>query len=682
MKKQIIAIFILVSTLLTSCGSTAVVTTDEVVKKQVTTQTVVKDYFSEDIKLVGKISPVIETPIAAQVPWTIKEIRAEVGKEVKQWQILATIDLGSSTYWTSFNNASTAYNNSLNSYGFTEESISRDLETSRIQLENAKSAKENTYLTTDRQLEISQTQLDNIQTTKNNTVNTTDENLKQAQIGIDLATKQLDLAKTNLANYEQNSDLQLKSLYTQEDSAYDDIKVAIDNAYISVDSTLTQVDLILWVTDANKNYNDAYETYLWAKNSDIKIKAEAQFAETKNLYNTYLKSKNYDNKTKIIDSLNKTIALSQKTSELCDSMISVLDNSIIWWSFTQATLDSLKINALGTWISTKQTSINSIKWALISAKNWTTKLADTINTTKSSIDTQKVSLNKTIDISETSLINAKQSYENLRAWNTTQLDTINWNKKLLESQLKNTIASIKQTRDSVDNALRIAQSNYDSTKAKLNSQRIAAKSQIDSAKWWKDLAGIQLNNTSIIAPFDWIITARNIEQWWMVAWWSQVFSIWDKSQLKAKLDVNSDNISYLSLGQEAIITRWETTLSWVITLISPAADPTSKMFKVEIKLLNSKNSINLWDYVDVAIKKTNSTEKKTLVPYSSLLSLWQWDYSVFVIKDGIAKTRQVKIWEQNSTQVEIKSWLKEWEKVVTAWTLTLQDWDKIEELLK
>lgn len=679
MKKQLITLFILVLIILSSCGSNTSKTSDEVTKKQVTTQIISKDYFSENIKLVGKISPVIETPIAAQVPWTIKEIRAEVWKEVKKWQVLATIDLGTSTYWASFNNANTAYNNSLNSYSYTEESISRDLETARIQLENAKTAKDNTYLTTEKQLEISQTQLDNIQTTKDNTINTTDENLKQAQIWIDLAAKQLDLANTNLANYIKNSDLQLKSLYTQEDSTYDDIKIAIDNAFISIDSTLTQIDLILWVTDANKNNNDAYETYLWAKNTDIKTKAETQLIETKNLYNSYLKSKNYDSKAKVIESLNRMITLAQKTSELCDSMVSVLDNSITWWSFTQATLDSLKINALWTWISTKQAAINTIKWSLISAKNWTIKLTDTINTTKSTIDTQTVSLNKTIDISETALANAKQSYANLRAWNTTQLDTINWNKKLLETQLQNTIVSIKQTRDTVDNALRIAQSNFDSTKAKLNSQRIAAKSQIDNAKWWKDLAWIQLNNTSIIAPFDWIITARNVEQWWMVAWWTPVFSIWDKSQLKVKLDVNSDNITYLSLWQEATVSRWDSTFSWVITLISPAADPTSKMFKAEIKILNSNNLINLWDYIDVAIKKTKSAEKKILVPFSSLLSLGQWDYSVFVVKDWVAKTRQVKIWEQNSTQVEVKSGLNEWEKVVISWTLTLQDWDKVTE---
>ncbi|MCK9273147.1 efflux RND transporter periplasmic adaptor subunit, partial [Candidatus Gracilibacteria bacterium] len=88
---------------------------------------------------------------------------------------------------------------------------------------------------------------------------------------------------------------------------------------------------------------------------------------------------------------------------------------------------------------------------------------------------------------------------------------------------------------------------------------------------------------------------------------------------------------------------------------------------------------NLGDYVDVVINKVNSTEKMLLVPFSSIISLGQGDYSIFVVKDGIAKTRQVKIGSQNSTQVQILSGVKEGEKVVISGTLDLQDGDKIEE---
>jgi hypothetical protein len=135
----------------------------------------------------------------------------------------------------------------------------------------------------------------------------------------------------------------------------------------------------------------------------------------------------------------------------------------------------------------------------------------------------------------------------------------------------------------------------------------------------------------------------------------------------------------LKLGQEAQISKWNNAFTGIITLLSPASDPVTKMFKVEVGFGKKPMWINLWDYVDVVINKVNSTEKMLLVPFSSIISLGQWDYSIFVVKDWIAKTRQVKIGSQNSTQVQILSWVKEWEKVVISWTLDLQDWDKIEE---
>lgn len=663
--KKLISIFIVSTLILSSCGQAEVIKVEKTPGKNIVSDIIKSDYFSEQIKLSGKVSPLMETPVSVLAGWIIKNINAEVGKEVKVWQLLAQIDLSSSAYWTSFNNANTAYNNSLNAFGYTEESIKNDLEAARVQLENAKTAKENTYITTQKQLELSQTQLNNIKKNVSNTELTTAESIKNANL-------MLENAKTNLDNFNKNSQNQLKSLADQEKSTYDDIKIATDNALVSIDSTLTQADIILGVTDKNKNANDSYEVYLWAKNSSSKILSENDFREAKGLYDKFLINKDYSSNEKISYSLDEMINLIEKTSNLCDDMVIMIDNSITSSSFTQNQLDSLKTNALWTWITTKQSAINWLKWALVGAKNWLIKLNNTVITTKTSIDTNLISLQNAINIANAQL-------ENIKAWNNSQLDSVSWNENLTQSQLDNANATVKQTRDNIDNAVKIAQANYDSIQAKLNSQRVQAKSQIDSAKWWKDLAWINLNNTSIVAPFNWVITARNIEIGTMVNPWTPAFMIGDNSQLKIKLDVNSDNITFLNLGQEAQVSKWNNTFTWIISLLSPAVDPTTKMFKAEISFMKKPTWINLWDYVDVIINKVNSTEKMLLVPFSSIISLGQWDYSLFVIVNWIAKARPIKIGSQNSTQVQILSWVKEWEKIVISWTLDLQDWDKVEE---
>lgn len=646
MTNKIISLAIISTLLLTSCGTPVVEVKKEIIKKPVSTEIIKKEVFGEKIRLVGKIAPVMETPVSAQVSGIIKKINTEVGKKVKAGDILATIDLSSSTYGASFNNANTAYNNSLNVFNYTEESIKNDLEAARVQLENAKVTKTNTYLTTAKQLEIAQKQLDNIKTNRTNTQNTTSESFKNAELLV-------KNAQTNLDNFEKNSEKSLNSIY-------ENLKVWINTAFVNLDASITQVDIILGVTDKNKNANDNYEMYLGAKNSGLKTSAENSFREVKSDFDK-ISSWNYETSEASVERKTSDILnVLAKNISLYEELVSILSNSITSSSFTQTALDWLNLN------------VAKYQGLILQSQSQMTTLRNTLSTTQTSIETNRTSLENALDIANTQLANIK-------AGNTSQLDSLSGNETLTQTQLENTIATVKQARDGVDNAVKIAGSNYDSINAKLNSQRIQAKSQVDSAKWGKDLAAVQLNNTSIIAPFDGVITAKNIEIGSLINPGAPAFTIGTEDNIKVKLDVNSDNITYLKLGQEAQISKWNNAFTGIITLLSPASDPVTKMFKVEVGFGKKPMWINLWDYVDVVINKVNSTEKMLLVPFSSIISLGQWDYSIFVVKDWIAKTRQVKIGSQNSTQVQILSWVKEWEKVVISWTLDLQDWDKIEE---
>lgn len=68
MSKKFIASILLGSILLSSCGKTATPEVKtETPKKPVTTEVVKSDYFTERVKLVGKIAPSKETTVSAQV---------------------------------------------------------------------------------------------------------------------------------------------------------------------------------------------------------------------------------------------------------------------------------------------------------------------------------------------------------------------------------------------------------------------------------------------------------------------------------------------------------------------------------------------------------------------------------------------------------------------------------------
>lgn len=658
--KKIIAYMTMSSLILASCGTNTEVNKVEKEYKNISSTIIKKWVFNEELKLIWKVSPVMETSISSLAWWEIKSINAEVWQKVKTWEILAMIDLESSAYKTSLENASNTYANTLNSYEATLVSIESDLNSAKLQLENAKTARDNTYQTTEKQLELTEKQLENIKTTKKNTIITTWESQKNAEL-------QLENAQTSLDNFEKNSAETQKGLADKKKWLIDSIKVAIDNTSVTLDNALNQADLLLWISETNKYNNDSFENNLWTKNSQTKTDSENLYRKNFSEFEQAETERKTMDETQIVTFLQKYVKLSEWINELYSKMSDMLDNSITSTSFTQTQLDAYK-----TIVTTKQWLILASKSSLVGLNNSLTDLDNTISSTNTNIENQRISLNNAINIAKTWL-------DNLKAWNTTQLDTLSWNESLTESQLENTQATIKSTRDTTDNAVIIAESNYNSVKAKLEASRNQTKTALDSSKWWKELAKIQLDNTKISAPFDWIILSRNIEKWSLVNIWTPTFTIWSETWKKVKLELNSDNIKDVSIWQEAIIKSWEKTYTWIISLISPQADATSRLFKTEVSFLKEPKDIKLWDFVDVFISIVKWKDNVIQVPFSSIISQWQWEYSVFIVNWEKAKLRKVKLWDQNSTAVEIIEWLSEWDRLISKWTLNISDWDYVKE---
>lgn|GEM_PF-1785786 len=217
------------------------------------------------------------------------------------------------------------------------------------------------------------------------------------------------------------------------------------------------------MTDRNKNANDAYEIYLSAKNSSLKTDAENSFREVKNAFDS-IQYGNYNSSESSIErKTNDILGVLAKDIALYEELVSVLNNSITSSSFTQTQLDGLGLN------------VAKYQGLLLQSQSQMTTLKNTLATTQTSIETNRTSLENALDIANTQL-------ENIKAGNTSQLDSLSGNETLTQTQLENTIATVKQARDGVDNAVKIAQANYDSISAKLASQRIQARSQADQAK--------------------------------------------------------------------------------------------------------------------------------------------------------------------------------------------------------
>lgn len=658
--KKIIALLILTSFSLVSCWKTEeTAQTQEVEKKYAKLETVKLWNFSEELKLTWKIASSNDTVISSQIWWTIKQINYKIWDKVNAWDVLAVVDDKANLLGVNLQTASNSYSNVSNVYALSKESMQKDLDTAKLSLLNAITNKDNTYKTTDEQLKIANTQLQNI--------NTTDTNTKESsKIAIDLANKSVQTAKINLDNFNANYTETMNSLDIKKKNLLNTIDSTISSNLTSIDSALTYADTILWISDENKNLNDSYEVYLWAKNTKVKIAAEDDYRSGKA---AYLKLDN-SNSSDSISNLNSLLSLVNKTSSLYTNLVSTLDNSIVSSSFNDTTLSAMK-----TSVKANQSTILGIKSQIISLQNSYDDLLSSISSTKTSLSTQKTSLDQALAMAQTSLQNTISSTN-------TSLDSVSWNKTLLQNQLQSTIASIKASRDNVDNAVEIAQNNYNSTKAKLEASLASTKNQLDRASGQRNQVLQQIDNTLIKAPFSWIITAKNIEIGQMVQAGTPTFSMSNDNSKIVKLDLNSDNIKFVKLWQEVIISKSGKEVKGSVSLVSASADTTTRMYKVEVSFDTTKfENVVLGDYVDVFIKKEVWVDKNLIViPFTALITSSTWDFSVYTIWSGwVLKSTKIKIWESNSHEVVVSSWLKVWDKIVTEGTLNLSEGDTVQE---
>lgn len=655
--------------LLISCGNQEVETGEIQAQKvkYVQTQSIETKTFSETLMVPGKVSPLQEVMISPLSSWVIQKILVKVWDRIKTWDILAQIDSASIGLDVNLNNAQNAYNNTLNMYNSSKEALEKNLSIAQLQYDNAVITKNNTYTSTQKQLELAQAQLDSIKQQQQNTQNTTSSSL-------DLAKQSVESAHISLDNFEKNSQASLESLEQKKSNLLDTMRVSLDGGFATMESGLIFVDTILWVTDKYRNENNAYEIYLWAKQTWLKQKTDTLFSQSFQVFTqmkwVYYKDMPQDQLEDFYAEFNN---LNSWVVDVFDSFNQVLENTI-----TSVALDDMQLATLKSTSKSFQWQVIALKSNLVGMLNSLKDLDQSISQTKIWNETQKASLVQALKMAEL-------NYQNAQFQVNTSLDSIDASKTSTQIQLENTIASIEAQRDNADNAIKIAQNQLSSAQANYNSQLSSLKSQIDGASGQKNVLIQQLDNTSIRAPFDGVITQRNIEIGSMVSAWVQAFGIAGDAQKIIKSDVSAQNITYFSLWQEVQITKNKKVYTWVISLISESAHPTTKMYGVEIVLKNKEDAwdLILWDFVDIQIIKKSLWEEKIILPFSALIINTDRTYSVFIIwEDEKATKVNVEIWVSNSREVEVISWLEVWQRVVVSWALNLINDDVVEEIQK
>ncbi len=535
---------------------------------------------------------------------------------------------------------------------------------------------------TDSEINISQKVLDKDLVSMDSSLTDIEANISSLLNDLSLAKKTLEntkkewevnllTAKSSLDIAQSDYDISLKDIITitkQEEEKYINTanKLVMETGQIltNIDKYLYDVDVLLWISDANKYLNDSYETYLWAKNTSIKISAENSYRDTKTsfdkfhdewkMYKTntdfaklesYGDLSNYAMKLRdISSSLNKTL----------DYTTDVLKNSITSSSFTQTTIDS---------------NLTSFENALNTSKNDTANyvvLIQNMQEAKTSMQSKIDMANKAVLTYSWKLDLAKTNYEKTKVQN--ELDLDNAQAKIDSIEFDIDYQEWKKTT-----ALALSKSQVDISKANLDNKKSLETLDIEpyymavmQAQKTLDEAVLKKKDSVLISPIDGKIAQINGKKWESTNVLKEQFAViindksffvdafveeWDIVKVKKDQEVyiEFDSIDNLTLTWKVVYIEDKANIdvNWLVS------------YKVEILFENTDSRIK--ESMTTLIQFITKEVKNVLyIPVSAVKNI-AWKPSVIMENKEVKK---VSTWFTDSKIVEVISGLEKWEKVV------------------
>lgn len=158
---------------------------------------------------------------------------------------------------------------------------------------------------------------------------------------------------------------------------------------------------------------------------------------------------------------------------------------------------------------------------------------------------------------------------------------------------------------------------YDSAKAQLDS----TGASVDGAKAQIGDAQIALGYCSLRAPFDSWIVDRSVDVGALVGPATKGFSVADTHSVKAIFGVPDLSIGDVKLGGAMVITTDAVPGEFRgrITSISPAADPKSRVYSVEVTIQNPHNALKSGMIASLGVGGGPLAKRVLAVPLSSVI---------------------------------------------------------------
>jgi len=240
--------------------------------------------------------------------------------------------------------------------------------------------------------------------------------------------------------------------------------------------------------------------------------------------------------------------------------------------------------------------------------------------------------------------------------------TIYDQRKAQRDQLRAQLDESRSTASVAVSAIRTAQSQVNTALAGVNT----AKSAADSARTQVASAQKAIADATVYAPISGYISERTADLGEFVSTQQKVATIVRTSVLRMRIDVPEQSIGQVKTGQGVSIQTSaypDRNFSGTVTRIAPNLNATSRTLIVEAEVENTDGLLKPGQFATVRL--VQSTPKPTvMIPVSAVKTEGETN-RVFIVKDGRAEERIVKLGVLENDLIEVQQGVQENETVVT-----------------
>ena len=243
-------------------------------------------------------------------------------------------------------------------------------------------------------------------------------------------------------------------------------------------------------------------------------------------------------------------------------------------------------------------------------------------------------------------------------------------KRMEELAAKKSISN--QEFDEASARLKAAQANYEMTRSRrtqLNSKMAQVDQEVRAA-------GIMRDYAKLAAPFSGVVITKTVEPGNLATPGAPLLTIEQDGLYRLEASVDESKLATVRVGQavEAVIEASDRKVNARVSEIVPSVDSASRSYIVKLDL-PSMPQLRTGMFGRAIFPL--GMEKVVAIPIAALMDRGQLQ-SVFVVEDGVVRTRLVTTGRRTKDGVEVLSGLNAGEKLVVPLPQGLQDGARVE----